>query len=132
VVVANDGLVYVCDRNNGRIQVFRRDSAFVKEMFYGEVDAQGRRAGRPGDLDLSRDAGQTHLVMVDMGRDKVYTLRRESLEEVGSFGRIGRGTGHLLTPHSLALDSKGNLFVAETTDGSRLQRFLPRSPRQPG
>jgi DNA-binding beta-propeller fold protein YncE len=131
VVVANDGLVYVCDRNNGRVQVFRKDSMFVKEMFFGDLDAQSRRTGRPGDLDFSRDPGQSHLVMVDMGRDRIYTLRRDSLEEIGSFGRIGRGAGHLLTPHSLALDSKGHLFVAETTDGSRLQRFVPRSPRQP-
>jgi DNA-binding beta-propeller fold protein YncE len=129
VVIAGDGLVYVCDRNNGRIQVFRKDSTFVKEVLFGEKDSSGRQTGRPGDLDFSRDREQSHLVMVDMGRDKVYTLRRDSLAEVGSLGRIGRGAGHLLTPPSLALDSKGNLFVTETTDGSRLQRFVPRSAR---
>jgi DNA-binding beta-propeller fold protein YncE len=125
VVIAKDGLVYVCDRNNGRIQVFQKDGTFVKEVFYGERDANGRQSGRPGDLDLSRDPQQSRLFMVDMGRDRVYSLSRDSLEETASFGRVGRGAGHLLAPHSLALDSKGNLIVTETTEGSRVQKFVP-------
>ena len=48
VKIANDGLVYVCDRTQNRIQVFRKDGTFVKEWFFekntlgnvytGEVD----------------------------------------------------------------------------------------------
>jgi hypothetical protein len=60
---------------------------------------------------------------------KVVTLRRDTLETVATFGHRGRNAGYLLTPHSLALDSKGHLFVTETTDGSRLQKFTLSSGR---
>jgi hypothetical protein len=56
----------------------------------------------------------------------VHTLRRDSLEVVSTFGRRGRWGGQFESPHSLAIDSKGNLFVAETLDGRRLQKFSPR------
>jgi sugar lactone lactonase YvrE len=64
------------------------------------------------------------MYVVDMLNGKVVTLRRDTLETVATFGHRGRNAGYLLTPHSLALDSKGNLFVTETTDGSRLQKFM--------
>ena len=33
VKIAKDGLVYICDRANDRIQVFHKDGSFVKEFF---------------------------------------------------------------------------------------------------
>jgi hypothetical protein len=124
VKVANDGLMYVCDRQNTRIQVFKKDGTFVKEKFVTAQTSDGSKPARPGDIAFSRDPQQSLIYMVDMANSKLVTLRRDTLETVASFGQRGRNAGALLTPHSLALDSKGNVYVAETTDGSRLQKFV--------
>lgn len=124
VKAAVDGLLYVCDRQNTRIQVFRKDGSFVKEAFIKAKTADGMKPARPGDIAFSRDPQQALMFVIDMANAKVLTLRRDTLETIGTFGHIGRNAGDLLSPHSLALDSKGNLFVSETTEGSRLQKFV--------
>jgi NHL repeat len=132
VKASNDGLLYICDRQNTRIQVFKKDGTFVKEAFIRAKTDEGTAPVRPGDIALSTDAKQSLMYVVDMLNGKVVTLRRDTLETVATFGHRGRNAGYLLTPHSLALDSKGNLFVTETTDGSRLQKFmLPRTTPLP-
>ena len=85
-----------------------------------------RSAAGLGDLAFSLDPEQRLVYMVDMANAKVHTLERDSLRIVDTFGRRGRGAGQLLTPHSLALDSAGNLYVTETTVGSRMQKFVPK------
>ena len=125
VHLSDDGLVYVCDRNNGRIQVFQKDGTFVKEAFVELETGEGLVRGRPGDIVIPRDADERLIYMVDMGTDKVHTIDRDSLQIISSFGRHGRGAGQLLTPHSVALDSNGILYVTETTLGSRVQKFVP-------
>jgi sugar lactone lactonase YvrE len=121
---SNDGLLYVCDRQNTRIQVFKKDGSFVKEAFIKAKTEDGMAPVRPGDIAFSRDPKQSLMYVVDMLNGKVITIRRDTLETTSTFGHRGRNAGALLTPHSLALDSKGNLFVTETTDGSRLQKFV--------
>ena len=123
--MANDGLLYVCDRQHERIQVFERDGTFVKEAAITVTTSDGEVGGRPGDLAFSLDPEQRLIYMVDMANAKVHTLERDSLRIVDTFGRRGRMAGQLLTPHSLALDSAGNLYVTETTVGSRMQKFVP-------
>ena len=124
VKMANDGLLYICDRQNTRIQVFRKDGTFVKEAFITARTAAGAQPARPGDIAFSRDPQQRFLYMVDMANAKVLTLRRDTLETIDTFGQRGRNAGAILSPHSLAVDSKGNLYLTETTDGSRLQKFV--------
>ena len=63
--------------------------------------------------------------MTDGGGHAVYTLSRDSLEVVASFGRRGRWAGQFESPPSLAIESQGNLFVGETLDGRRVQKFVP-------
>lgn len=124
VKMATDGMLYVCDRQNTRIQVFKKDGTFVKEAFIKAQTSEGMKPARPGDIAFSRDPQQSLMFMVDMMNGKVLTLRRDTLETIGTFGHLGRNAGDLLTPHSIALDSKGNVFVTETTAGSRLQKFI--------
>ena len=128
VKMANDGMLYVCDRQNTRIQVFKKDGTFVKEVFVRAQTEEGMKPSRPGDIAFSRDPRQSLMYVVDMMNAKVLTLRRDTLETIGTFGHLGRNAGYLLTPHSLAVDSKGNLFVTETTEGSRLQKFVITTP----
>lgn len=127
VAMAKDGLVYLCDRGNQRIQVFQKNGTFVKDALITTKLADGSMGGTPWDIALSTDPAQTFIFLVDGGNHRVHTLRRETLEVVGSFGRRGRWGGQFESPHSLAIDSKGNLFVGETLDGRRVQKFVAQA-----
>ena len=124
VVMSNDGLLYICDRGNQRIQVFKPDGTFVKDAMINAKLSVGQIGGTPWDIAMSRDAQQRFIFLVDGGNHKVHTLLRDSLEVVSSFGQRGRWAGQFESPHSIAIDSKGNLYVAETLDGRRVQRFV--------
>ena len=120
-VVSNDGFVYVCDRVNDRIQVFRRDGTFVKEAF---IDTHTFRSGSVWDMTFSRDPQQTYIYAANGVDEKINILLRSSLEVLTSFGDGGRGPGQFFGVHNLATDSKGNLYATETYTGARVQRFL--------
>ena len=49
---------------------------------------------------------------------------RESLTELTSFGDGGRQPGQFYAVHSIATDSKGNIYTTETYEGKRLQKFV--------
>jgi DNA-binding beta-propeller fold protein YncE len=120
VIVSKDGFVYVCDRVNDRIQVFRRDGTFVKEVFV----EQTLRSGSVWDMEFSRDPQQAYLYVANGVNEKINVLSRSTLQILTSFGDGGRGPGQFFGAHNLATDSKGNLYVTETYTGARVQRFL--------
>ena len=120
-IVSNDGLVYVCDRVNDRIQVFRRDGGFVREVF---IDTHTFRSGSVWDMTFSRDPQQTYIYAANGVDQKINILLRSSLEVLTSFGDGGRGPGQFFGVHNLATDSRGNLYATETYTGARVQRFL--------
>lgn len=119
--VSNDGLVYACDRQNDRLQVFGKDGTFVKEGF---IAKRTRRSGSVWDVAFSRDAQQRYLYVADGVNEKVYILLRDTLEILTSFGDGGRQPGQFYGVHSIATDSKGNIYTAETYTGARLQKFV--------
>jgi DNA-binding beta-propeller fold protein YncE len=121
VSVANDGLVYVSDRVNNRIQVFRLDGTFVKEAFIarGTLDSRGTAFA----VAFSPDKEQKFLIVPDGANDKVRVLDRQTLQVLDSWGRPGPYAGQWHWLHSLAIDSKGNLYTAESR-GNRLQKFV--------
>jgi DNA-binding beta-propeller fold protein YncE len=118
--MANDGMVYVCDRPNDRVQIFTREGKFVKEVF---VAKETRADGSVWDVAFSKDPQQTWLYMADGVNEHVRVFNRATMEEVYNFGYGGRQPGMFLGVHSLATDSKGNLYTTETYTGKRLQRF---------
>lgn len=120
VAVSKDGLVYVCDRVNNRIQVFRRDGTFVKEVF---LDPRSYRSGAVWDLAFSHDPQQAYVYVANGLDQKISVLLRETLEVLTSFGDGGRQPGQFYGVHNLATDSKGNLYATETYSGARIQRF---------
>lgn len=120
-IVSNDGFVYVCDRVNDRIQVFRKDGTYVKEAV---VDANTFRSGAVWDLAFSRDPQQAYLYAANGVDQQIHILLRGSLELLTSFGDGGRGPGQFFGIHNLATDSQGNIYTAETYTGARVQRFL--------
>jgi hypothetical protein len=115
-----DGLVYVCDRPNDRIQVFQKDGKFVKEV---RVAPRTLGDGSVWDIAFSRDPQQKYLYLADGRNEKVYVMDRQSLEILTSFGDGGRQPGQFFAVHSIATDSKGNIFTTETYEGKRLQKF---------
>jgi 2-keto-4-pentenoate hydratase/2-oxohepta-3-ene-1,7-dioic acid hydratase in catechol pathway len=125
VRLSRDGLVYVADRINNRIQVFRRSGEFVREAFVARAT---RAMGSVWDIALSRDPEQTWLFVPDGTNQTVWILRRSALEVVGSFGRGGRNAGQFGWVHNLAVDSRGNLYTGEVETYKRVQRFTPVAP----
>jgi len=121
VRIARDGLVYVCDRTNDRIQVFRKDGTYLAEKF---IARQTLGSGSVWDIGFSTDAGQRFLVVNVGTNQQVYILRRDTLEVVSAFGQAGRWAGQFYGAHVLAVDSKGDVFIGETYEGKRVQKFL--------
>ncbi len=116
-----DDLVYVCDRQNDRIQVFRPDGTFVKEAFFAK---NTKGAGSVWDITFSRDPRQRFILLTDGQNERVRVLLRDTLEELTSFGDGGRQPGQFYGVHSIASDSKGNLYTTETYEGKRIQKFI--------
>ena len=120
VRVSNDGLVYVCDRANDRIQVFRTDGTFVKEF---RVEPETLQNGSVWDLVLSEDPQQRFIFMADGANGQIVTLIRDTGNVVTQWGRHGRQPGQFKWVHNIAIDSKGNLYTAEVGHGRRAQKF---------
>jgi hypothetical protein len=119
--VSNDGFVYVCDRPNDRVQVFTKEGKFVKEkQFFPDTLSDGS----VWDIAFSKDPQQRYIYMADGANEHVYVIDRNSLEVVSQFGVGGRGPGQFRGVHSIAVDSKGNIYTTETYTGKRLQKFV--------
>ena len=116
----NDGMVYVCDRPNDRIQVFQKNGKFVKEV---RIAPATRGDGSVWDIAFSKDAAQKYMYLADGKNERVYVMDRLSLEILTSFGDGGRQPGQFFAVHSIATDSKGNIYTTETYEGKRLQKF---------
>lgn len=122
-MLSHDSLLYVCDRANDRIQVFKPDGTFVKEAF---LETATLGSGSVWDLDFSRDPQQKFIYVADGENGRVHILDRESLTELTSFGDGGRQPGEFYGVHSIAIDSRGNIYTGETYRGQRLQKFIYR------
>ena len=119
--LSNDRLLYVCDRVNDRIQVFKPDGTFVKEAFVNK-DTLG--SGSTWDIAFSRDPQQKYIYLADGENDRVHILERDSLKVLTTFGEGGRQPGEFYGVHSIATDSKGNIYTTETYRGQRVQKFV--------
>ena len=119
--LADDGLLYVCDRVNDRIQVFKPDGTFVKEQI---IEKRTLGDGSVWDIAFSKDPEQKFIYLSDGANEKVHILLRETLQTLTSFGDGGRQPGQFYAVHSIATDSKGNIYTTETYRGQRLQKFV--------
>jgi DNA-binding beta-propeller fold protein YncE len=123
VRIAKDGLVYVCDRGNDRIQVFQKNGTFVKEAFVSKTTLG---EGSVWDVALSSDPRQQFLFVADGQDQRVFVLRRDTLAIVSTVGGGGRWPGAFYGVGSVAVDSKGNLYTGEHLEGKRVQKFVRR------
>jgi hypothetical protein len=112
--------VYVCDRTNDRLQVFHKDGTFVREVV---IAKETFGSGSVWDVGFSTDAQQQFLFINDGTNQLVYVLDRDTLEIVSTFGGAGHWAGQFYGAHNLAVNAKGDLFITETYEGKRVQRF---------
>jgi hypothetical protein len=63
------------------------------------------------------------MFAVDEWRDQVDIFDHVTGEILGSFSRPGHQMGEMTHGHTLAVDSKGNIYVGETRGGRRVQKF---------
>ncbi len=123
IVGSRDGLIYLADRGNNRVQVFRQNGEFVRERILrprcGAEQGAAWAPKRPCGIEaafsvgFSHDGPQTYLYVADGGTHVVTVLRRSDLEVVSEFAGPGVGPGQLGRPHNLTVDPAGNIFVAE-------------------
>jgi DNA-binding beta-propeller fold protein YncE len=123
VRLSRDGLVYVCDRTNDRVQVFRKDGTFVQEA---SIAKRTLGSGSVWDIVFSNDAAQTYLLINDGTNQQIWIVRRDTLKVLGAFGSAGRWAGQFYGAHVMAANTRGDLFVGETYEGKRVQKFLYR------
>lgn len=120
VLIAHDGLVYVCDRTNDRVQVFHKDGTFVKEVRYLPATLGN---GSVWDMDFWPKNAETYLVTADGENNEVRIVRRSTLAVVARFGRSGRNAGQFHWVHVIGVDSKNNIYTGEVDNAKRLQKF---------
>jgi DNA-binding beta-propeller fold protein YncE len=136
VKISKEGLIYVCDRGNNRVQVFNgRDPNIGKECsnptgdvgkcgFVKEQSVAVTTNGLPGSavsMNFSTDPKQTCLYVGDNSNMTIYILKRDTLEELGRLGRSGRGAGDFHWLHQVSLDSDGNIYTAEVDTGKHIR-----------
>jgi hypothetical protein len=117
---SKDGLIYVCDRVNDRLQVFKTDGTFVSETML-ETNTKGD--GSVWEIAFSRDPQEKYMYVADGANHKIHVFDRLALKEIYSFGSGGRQPGEWYALHSIATDSKGNIYTTETYRGQRVQKF---------
>jgi DNA-binding beta-propeller fold protein YncE len=125
VALSNDGQIYVCDRQGDRIQVFDKMGVFKKNIWIKRGRSFPDNWGTTWWIGFSPDREQKYMYVDDGGDEQVKVLDRASGEVLSSFGRPGHRIGEFDHGHTLAVDSKGNIYIAETDYGRRVQRFKP-------
>ena len=120
--VSNDGFVYVTDRSNSRVQVFTLQGTFVTQAFFNRT--LPAPTGSVVGIAFSNDPEQRFLYVCDYGNGHIIVAERKTLEVLYQFGEPTERPGDVRRPHQMAVDSKGNLFVAEVAPGNRVQRFV--------
>jgi hypothetical protein len=121
-----DGLVYVCDRVNNRVQIFRKDGTFVSEAFF---ERDTLLSGSVSELAFSPDAAQRFVYMVDGVNNELRIVERATNEVLSRVGRPGRYAGQFHVVHNVAVDSQGNVYTTEVNTGQRVQKFRRLDPQ---
>lgn len=141
IEISRDGLVYVGERGQNRMQVFQKDGTWVRDIYV----AAGTPAERLGPtmcggvttrkelpacgtmykMAISRDSGQSYLYVADTANATVHIVDRHSGETLGSFGGNGRYAGQLHWINAIATDSDNNIYTGEVEQGKRIQKFVP-------
>jgi hypothetical protein len=134
MTIANDGVVYVCNRENARIQLYDKQGKLLKSVevpwkpvtpsLDGKIKWFG---GAAVALDFSRDADQTYIFVINQQNSQVEIVERRSGKLLGHFGAWGKQPGLFDQIHGIAVDSKNNIYLTENR-GRRVHKFRPVGP----
>jgi len=124
IMMSNAGLIYVCDRQGDRVQVFDKMGKFQRTIWIrtGTQTLPDPR-GTAWWVDFSRDKGQKFMYVMNGRNEQVHILDHASGKILSAFGRPGHQLGNFTHGHTLTVDSKGNMYIAETDWGRRIQKF---------
>lgn len=130
IAISDAGLVYVCDRQGDRVQVFDKTGAFRRNIWIrtGTASLPDPR-GTAWWVAFSRDRAQRFMYVMNGRNEVVHILDHASGRILSSFGRPGHQLANFTHGHTLAVDSRGNTYVAETNFGRRVQKFKPVAGR---
>ena len=129
VAVDSSGNVYVADTGNRRVQKFTSTGAFVAK--WGSEGTGNGQFSNPGGVAVD---GSGNVYVADSGffdydEESPVGHRVQKFTSTGTFvtkwGTVGGGDGQFYLPRGVAVDSVGNVYVAEVYN-SRVQRFRPR------
>jgi DNA-binding beta-propeller fold protein YncE len=130
MTIGNDGLVYVCNREGSRIQVYDKKGGFLKNIDVPWKPYTAPRDGAPKEsggsavaLAFSRDSNQRLMYVINQNTSQIEIMDRQTGRILSSFGRVGHYPGEFDQPHGIAVDSKGNVYIAENR-GKRVQKFV--------
>jgi sugar lactone lactonase YvrE len=131
LTMAKDGLVYVCNRTGSKIQVYDKMGNLNRT-----IDVPWTPVTPPADGKLTQSGGsvvaidfspdQRLMFVINQNNSQIEVIDRQSGQKVTSFGRPGSFAGEFNQPHGIAVDSKGNVYVAENR-GKRVHKFRPVS-----
>jgi DNA-binding beta-propeller fold protein YncE len=124
IAMSNAGLIYACDRQGNRVQVFQKDGTFVRNILIPNTSGKlPDKRGTAWWVAFSPDREQKFLYMMNGGTEQVHIIDHASGKILSSFGRPGHQIGNFTHGHTIAVDSKGSIYVAETDWGRRIQKF---------
>lgn len=102
--------LYVCDRQNHRIQLFTLDGQYIRKI-----------AGVRQPCDIIVDADGVRYVAELQGRIAIFDENDFEITRVG--GEQNTEPGHFIAPHSVAIDSEGSMYVGEVLEGARVSKY---------
>jgi hypothetical protein len=130
---ADDGTVYICNRYGNQIRLYDKMGNFKRTFDYpwqpATVPADGKieqSGGATVALAFSRDPAQTFMFVVNQNNSRVDIVERQSGKIVSTLGQIGNLPGQFNQPHSVAVDSRNNLYIGENR-GRRIHKFTPKA-----
>ena len=127
VVIGNDGLVYVCDRLGDRVEVFDKMGNFKRNIRIQSKTAHRTNSenavGTAGWVGFSPDPTQKFMYVANGSDNVIHILDRTTGEVLSKLGRPGNQSGDLTDPHSIAVNSKGDIIIGEVPYGGKIQMW---------
>jgi hypothetical protein len=130
LTMGHDGMIYVCNRLGSELRVYdktghlKRSIALPWTPVTPPKDGKAKEAGGAVvAIDFSPDPAQKFLYIINQDNATVDIVDRASGKKIGSFGRAGSFPGEFNQAHGIAVDSKGNIYIAENR-GRRVHKFV--------